>query len=414
MLTVFGDDFLPNLGNVGVIYPLRDEFSTDRAAGAVNGTAPDGIGPNRVAGAANVAIADGALVHTGTGTWTDASLYYASGVTRQPGLMMRNRVKFSSALQLSMFGFRTDQSTSQIGFNNTGLYINTGALLARRTSDGTSPTARALVTATYYDFYTVLRAAGKFVFTNTGTYPLLDIVDDWSSAATLYIGVNTLTSAATLTHDQIDVRQAPWLPVPLVSDGFGGTFGTTDGLGHAEGVAGGLGAGGASAAWAQRAGTWANSAGSAAASALSSGVAIATVPAASTPHVRATAKTTRAGGTIGVVVRYVDANNYIYSVHNGTGVNLRKVVAGVDSQVMAVTAATYAAGAEHTIVANGTKFRVLYNQMSIGSEQTITDAALQTGTDVGLYTTDTGNTVGDFRAYALGVEGQYAILAGFF
>lgn len=393
-------------------YLLHDEFVTNRAAGAVSGTlAQPGPGV-RTASSANVSITNNELVETGTGTWTDTYLYYQSGFSRKPGRILKSKAKISSGM-LAMFGFRTDQNSSQIGFNNVGLYANTTNLLVRRTSDGTSPAVRALLTASYYDFYTVLRATGKFIFTNSDIYPVLDWIDDWSSAATVYAGASVLTSAQSLTHDTMAVGNTTWLPTPLVSQGFGGTFGTSDGLGHAEGVAGGIGAGGSGVTLSQSVGTWANSAGKSGATALSSGVAVATAS-LSTPHVVATVKTTRSAGTVGVVVRYVDASNYVYSVHNGTQVNLRKVLAGVDSQVLAPTSATYAVNAEHRIICDGQKFRVFYNGMSIGAEQTISDTALQSGTGVGLYTTDTGNQFDDLNIYARGLAGEYSALPGFF
>jgi hypothetical protein len=59
------------------------------------------------------------------------------------------------------------------------------------------------------------------------------------------------------------------------------------------------------------------------------------------------------------------------------------------------------------VVASGSAFRVYYNNAAVGTEQTISDAALQSGTAHGLYTTDTGNTFDDFTVYARGTDGEY-------
>jgi hypothetical protein len=71
------------------------------------------------------------------------------------------------------------------------------------------------------------------------------------------------------------------------------------------------------------------------------------------------------------------------------------------------------AGAELRVTCEATKFRVYYNNAFIGSEQTISDAGLQSGANHGLYTTNTGNTFDDFVVRARGTGGEYAALDGF-
>ncbi len=72
------------------------------------------------------------------------------------------------------------------------------------------------------------------------------------------------------------------------------------------------------------------------------------------------------------------------------------------------TAAAYVAGAALTVSAIGSKFRVYYNGAFV-SETNIADAALQTPTRFGLYTSDLGNTIDNFIVFLAGNENQYLL-----
>lgn len=74
---------------------------------------------------------------------------------------------------------------------------------------------------------------------------------------------------------------------------------------------------------------------------------------------------------------------------------------------LTTAASEYSAGANLVAMCDGTEFRLWYNDTHIG---TGTDPALPAGTRAGLYTTDTGNGVDNFSAWARGTEGQYAPL----
>lgn len=83
---------------------------------------------------------------------------------------------------------------------------------------------------------------------------------------------------------------------------------------------------------------------------------------------------------------------------------------GITAQRAAITtlttaASAYSAGANLVAMCDGTEFRLWYNNTHIG---TGTDPALPAGTRAGLYTTDTGNGVDNFNAWARGTEGQYS------
>jgi len=249
-----------------------------------------------------------------------------------------------------------------------------------------------------YDIAVILRApAGAFYLIRGGIYAAWTLawLNTIRAAANVYPGI--ITNSATFTADEIGIRTTRWLPTPLLSDGFGGTFGTSDGLGHAEGVTGGLGSGGGGVAWTAQIGTWANAAGVCGATALAGGIAIATAE-TTKADVLHSAKCTRSAGNVGVVVRYADADNYVYAIHNGTNALLVKRVATVETTLINA-AATYAAGAVLRVIPDGTSFDLFYNNAKIGTTQTISDAALQTGTAHGLYTSNTGNTFDDAQAW---------------
>ena len=117
----------------------------------------------------------------------------------------------------------------------------------------------------------------------------------------------------------------------------------------------------------------------------------------------------RGTGTPGLVFRYQDSSNYGYAVHNGTNAQLHKVVAGVDTTLVNA-AATYSAGAVVRVICYGTKWRLYYNNAFIGTEQTVSDAALQSGTGVGWYSTDTDSTGDLFLVHARGTGGEHNAL----
>ncbi len=157
--------------------------------------------------------------------------------------------------------------------------------------------------------------------------------------------------------------------------------------------------------WTDRAGVWGRSAGQAKAVALVGGIAVSTVP-CSTADVLVECQVTHSSGNAGLVARYADASNYIYAIHNGTNVQLIKVVAGTPTTLID-TAATYSASARLVLVLSGTKARVFYNEAVVGTEQTIDDAALQAAGDHGLYTSNLANTFDAFSVWPRGSAGEY-------
>ena len=253
------------LGGGGISYLLRDEFTTDLAAGHVNGTnAEPGPGTRVVIEGATVTKISGGSMNADT----PAKVWRGHGShSRVAGKMLIGNIWFSLAVgnsgSHSFFGWFTAENPASWGSNEgiiTGLasakYIRYSSLNRDTGVLSTDDYSKHIfILRTQGNFYFYLNSSGKWILSNsdlsgaTGTlYPAIFIsgVLDYQPLASF-----------------IRIPQTLWLPVPLLSDGFGGaTFGLSDGLGHAEGIAGGLGSGGANLTWLD-VGSWANSGGNA-------------------------------------------------------------------------------------------------------------------------------------------------------
>ena len=141
--------------------------------------------------------------------------------------------------------------------------------------------------------------------------------------------------------------------------------------------------------WNDRVGTTVVASNKASASALVGGIAIATVD-TGTVNVVMQGTLTSAGDEVGLVLRYVDADNYVRAEHDGTNMLLIKRLATVETTVITAAVALGAGAVE--IHADGTSFELFLNNAKVGATGTISDAALQTGTEQGLFSTNVGNT----------------------
>lgn len=383
------------LGGEKIRYLLRDDFTGLLTNGNVSGT-PATPGPGTratvdVAATIQIAVA-GTLKIVGGGNNTD--LFALDTQTRAAGLAIAYKFTLADA--------DADAASRRIGFDPDHL-----VLVASDTSM-TTKFGGQLGNGTYYTII-VLRAAGADCYFKGGAFAEWTLVDRQivGSTATLTPIAKIYQFARNFYINTIRALNLSWLASPVASDGFGGTFGTTDGLGHAEGVAGGIGIGGSGLTYTQI-GTWANAIGTAACGTLDAGIGKAVVD-GGVVDVLHEATITRTAGTMGVIVRWADADNYVYAYILNDGNNkatLRKVVGGVDSEVIAPTNISYAAAKVLRIQAFATKFRLFYNNVLIGTEQTIADAGLQTGTKVGLFTTDSGNTFDNMQTLSM-VDTEY-------
>jgi len=106
------------------------------------------------------------------------------------------------------------------------------------------------------------------------------------------------------------------------------------------------------------------------------------------------------------IIAYIDQN-----VGAGTTIiKLDECVNGTYTNKVNVTNATYAANARLVIIRDGTACRVMYNNLPVGTVQTMT---ANVNTRVGLFSTDATNTFNDFLVMPRGNEGQFAGLNNF-
>ena len=385
------------LGVSGVAYLLRDEFTTDRAAGSVDGTAAEpGPGVRGIVDVGSkISISNGYLyLNGGTDTLGETVAYATPTITRAAGRVVIQDFNIPTAGPSATYlGAVTDPQTTTPGWNNVAVLFDSTSIVARRESGGTSPFLYTISADTDYTLVTVLRNTGKYLFLVASGIVRLIWFDAWDTTATLYLAAQSRINSASIRVNGWRVPSLFYAVDCDASDSFNrsdGDLGSTDGAGHAEAGSGdGI-------SWSAAVGTWSIVSNKAQSSALSSGIAIAVVDTSNTNNF-ISADLTRTGGNVGLVLRYVDSNNYIYAYHTGTQATVRKVVAGVDSQVVALTSSTYSAGAKLKFAVDGTSVYVWYNDLYIGTG-VVADAALQTGTKCGLFTTDTTNTFDNFVA----------------
>jgi hypothetical protein len=386
-------------------YLLRDEFTTDRAAGAVDGTAAE-PGPGErdvVDSGGRASIAGGRFVVANSVASFDPQFIYTGGV-RSPGRMVVIEITTANTGNHVSVGWGVGAG-SGTNFDHGLRFIQT-SIIRINLFDSTAVDVGAFATTTSYLVAVIQRAAGALYFVKGGAYSnwTLLYVESLGTTGPLRTGAFTVGIGRSWSSDEIIVPALKWLPAPVVSDGFS-AWGESDGLGHAEGIAGGIGSGGGGVEWTDAAGTWGAADGVAAASALTGGRAIATADSGEADLI-ATVNCTFSSGTMSLIVRWVDESNHVQLRLTSANCQLVKVVAGVSTTVSDV-AYTYVAGAPLRLICSGDKFRRFYNNAAIGAEFTIADAAIQSATMVGLRTDNTGNTFDDLTIYARGTGGEY-------
>lgn len=235
---------------------LRDEFSDNRSAGAVNGTTSDSGHTRKVVDANNlISISGGKLVIAAapSGTGGDPQLW-TPAITRTSGLVAIMSVQRSAdAGGVLYFGFSTNNTTWHATanfFHSSGL-----AIAAREPSKDIG--LYSLLSSR--KFAIALRSSGACQFIENNGHMLLVWIDNVLNGATNYLSINSTIAGSTSYLDYWRVA-GYWLPVPLVSDGFS-TNGTSDGLGHAE--TSGIGSGGSGISWSNVGGGWSVSGGKA-------------------------------------------------------------------------------------------------------------------------------------------------------
>lgn len=408
-------DALRSVGLLRGSYLLRDLFTDTLVAGAIHGTAATpGPGTRVVVDTEDhLSMFNGALYlePRAAPTAGDPGFWLTPAVTRTAGRLLYWAVTPADTSHEFRVGFATATTGAA---NNALVFLSTALRLAAYA--GGSYAQLEAYTAARHEIVIALRAAGLHIFDRqAGSWLLLYTCQNGTDAE-LYPALTNYSQTLTAEMPTVRDDDGLWLPTPLASDGFG-TAGTTDGLGHPEGVAGGLGAGGNGEVWTSRIGTFGVAGGKGAFTALGGGIGVATID-LDTPDVWVSANLYPSADNTGLVLRYVDTNNYIYVYVYNDGAwkcTIRKVVGGTDSQVQApVTVATFASGGLVTVYAKYQKFRVFINgALVVGlNEASIIDAALLTATKYGLYSTNTANQFDNFVVWPRGsaTPGEYASL----
>jgi len=420
-------------GGAGIRYLLRDLFYTDRAAGAVNGTACEPGPGTRWCQVASTSplISDGWMVF---GPWEDVDgepgLWMPDGVTGltvQQGITMVGRISGDGVNPIyATVGWDVDRGSH---ISTMGVIIKNNILLSvdEKIAYGTLDTSEVLDVA-----IAITASSGQYVVfvKSTTTFPRWTFVNQGFSLSIpsgLWISTNKSSNAYTQTHKcrMLAVPSKLYIPSPVVSDGFNlGEFGVSDGLGHA--IDSGVGSGGSSITWTNRVGTWGLSGSRAKAATLSGGIAIATVPTGTPNPVSVIWQVFKGAGAlygyIGHVVRYKDANNYVRVTigHDGTNEVLEctEVIAGTPTQLFKISPTDYvfSNGKRLAVIVNGQSLTALYDNASIaGASATLTLTGESTD-EVGLYSTavSASDTIEAFFARPRGNESQYSIYDNYF
>ncbi|MBK8467740.1 MAG: hypothetical protein IPL32_18150 [Chloracidobacterium sp.] len=407
---MFQSAFLPNFTrntSKQINYLLEDDFriATPVLAPAVNGTL----------------ATDGVNVRTVTDTNNKISIYgnqcsFLSGsVANVDGLWYPPHVRGAGKVWVSSITIGRVANDLRIGIdvNNSGViqdgfrFISSGSLRALDAAAATKVVGTYDIN-TKYDLAMVERLSGYFTFIRGGAFTNWSFLypSETTSTATIFPGISSASSTCDCAIDFMKVANVEYLVSPIASDSFNranGSIGNTDGLGAFE-------SGGDGVQWINEIGSWNISGNVASAATLSSSLAVATVN-LQTPNVHIEVDATRFAGEIGLIVRYLDASNFIKLRINSSAVIMEKVIGGVSTSV-STTAVTYTVGARLEARVIGNTFHIYYNNAFVKSN-TVTDASLQSGTKVGLYANTVGNTINNFVAWDLGDTGVYNSLDQF-
>jgi len=104
-----------------------------------------------------------------------------------------------------------------------------------------------------------------------------------------------------------------------------------------------------------------------------------------------------AAGVVACLDSKTSPANFILAYHNGTNAVLDKCVGGTYTNLISA-AATYAAGRIVRLVKNGNTVQLYYNNVQIGTDQTVSDAGITSNTRHGVFSVAPENSIGEFSA----------------
>lgn len=201
----------------GLTYLLRDTFSTDLAAGSVNGTLADTGQARTVVDANSVLSITGgkASVATGGVAGGNPGLWYPQ-VTRQNGMIL---LAFTTPnTNIGEVGW----DTAQTGTINFGFRLFPTSSLGIRDNGSAVIVGAAPIAGTEYQLCLILRSTGVWYFVKGGVFTFWTLV--WTSptgAANLFPGFANQGTADVYTVDDIRIPAGvTFIPQPLVYDTF--------------------------------------------------------------------------------------------------------------------------------------------------------------------------------------------------
>lgn len=221
------------MGGGGISYTLQDTFSTDRAAGSVNGTPAEPTGQARTVADAEskLSITGGVQSYSGgkaAPAWGDPKLTYPS-ITRVAGLVFAGTITPAATTSDLLIGLGNAAVFNSPSIINC-LNFSSSSRIFIIVSGGENLLV-AVYTATTYQFAIVLRTSGIFVFIKGGAFTLWTLI--WvsvtSSTATLFPGDASFNAA--FTADNIRIPVPIYIPAPFAYDTFtraNGALGSTE------------------------------------------------------------------------------------------------------------------------------------------------------------------------------------------
>lgn len=378
---------------------FQDDFRTSLTAGTLhNSPATPGPGVRLVTDTAlQAAVTGGELVVQGTAPGSaNPAVMESQTVTRTPGQVCALRYRAAAGKQLAPLGLFS-QAGAPAACIFRGAAQTDGGL---RAGGSTYTNLFFSYDGCPYEWIAVLRPNGAAFYLNDGSWPRLVYLTDQPGESPLVFGVSAAGGESQDFHTSSwRAFTSPVALQALASDSFNRADGAlagslTDGLGHAEGGSGtGL-------SWADHMGTAAISGGAARFSALAGGIGIATVDCGSADlYVRARAN--RGAGSVGLVFRYSDQNNYFRWHHDGSKINLDVYANGINYHLFDEPL-SFVSGAEIAFKIEGLHWAGFYNgvrkALTTGFDSSFSQSIA--GTRCGLYATAVNSTLDDFSAFS--------------
>lgn len=377
---------------------IHDKFTTNKTTEQLSSSSCE-PGPGTRTKTGNVLIDSEELRFTTAGEW----FYLNPSVLRVAGRVAS--ITFSLVSNVApntvFFGSAVNNAVKVTDFNYTGVQFTSASSITARVGGGASTSFvffGSIVIGRKYTLYQVYRTSGQFLLLKdhvTGEIALRH-VDSVDNTGYLYIGVGMGSNSSFKVY-KIYYEQNHFMIGSSVSDTFDradGILGTTDGLAQAD-INSGSGF-----EWIEQVGSFNISNSAARAATLTNGTAIATVEDIA-PDQIILCKTTQSSGRVGIIIRYVDANNYIAAYYDGTNAKLEKVINGNATQVGVSITSNSKIDVMLKVLIKDTEIMMYYGDygMSTTGLYTIDDLIFSLATKFGVYSTSTENTIKNFVAY---------------